>query len=226
MGKLFCAVSGVLIFKAFIFGGWHYLWLWPAISFAVIGISYIKATVKFFGKKANGRIDFKAMIILFPYLVLLWIIWHVVRFVQKEKAYHTINDNIIIGRRLLDYEIPVGIDNIIDLTCEFQESKYIIENFNYKSFPILDASITDQKRFITFLEELASYQGCTYIHCAQGHGRTATITSLLLILTNKASNPTEAMAIIHNKRPLAKMKKSQWKFVNNCFSQIRTDGTS
>ncbi|BBM85798.1 dual specificity protein phosphatase family protein [Candidatus Uabimicrobium amorphum] len=218
----FLTISALLIMYTIVLQG-AFVLLWPAASFALVGISYLTTTTKCFGKKENGHLHWISQFILLPYLVCLWSLWHIIRFFQKENPYDTLNNQITIGRRLFFREMPSDTQVVVDLTCEFNEDKRIVANYEYKCFPILDCCPTQQQPLIDFIKDLALCDKKIYIHCAQGHGRTSMITCVLLVFQEKVSSPQQAMEQIQQKRPRANMTRRQWQLVENCCCSIAID---
>ena len=93
------------------------------------------------------------------------------------------------------------VENVIDLTCEFSESKSIVENTNYISFPILDASVVSVSELSSLIETIDSLSGRSYIHCAQGHGRTGMVAAALLMHRNPTITADSAIGTLQAVRP-------------------------
>lgn len=219
MAAGFLLISLLLVAYSIILQG-MYILLWPAMSFALVALSYFTTTPKWFAKQKNGRIHFIPQLVLLPYFMCLWSLWHIIRIFQTENAYDELNEQITIGRRLLFREMPANIQMVIDLTCEFNEDKRIVENYDYRCLPILDCCPTQQQTLMEFLQNIALCDKNMYVHCAQGHGRTSMIVCILLVLQKKASSPQQAMQQIKKRRPRANMTKSQWQLVERCCNAI------
>ena len=56
--------------------------------------------------------------------------------------------------------------------------------------------------------------GDVYIHCAEGHGRTALVATSILLARGDAQSAGEAIARVLEQRPLARMNAAQRKTVN------------
>ena len=80
------------------------------------------------------------VLILAPYLLLLWSVWQLSRALRRESPFNELVEGITIGRRLLPGEYPEGIESVVDLTAEFPESSRIRQGRIYRAFPILDGS--------------------------------------------------------------------------------------
>ena len=136
-GLAFAILAALIAIYAIRNGGWFYLLLWPAISFALVSVAYLFAGVSVFGKLLNGKLPLGRSILLAPFLVYLSLVWHAVRYLSREPAFNQLTDTVFIGRRLLSHERPSHFDHIVDLTCEFNEPP-ALRSSGYISFPTLD----------------------------------------------------------------------------------------
>jgi protein-tyrosine phosphatase len=138
-------------------------------------------------------------------------IWHIIRYISKENVCDQITESIIIGRRLLQKECPEEIMNYVDLTAEFTEPKPLVEGMNYIFLPILDTGIPNIDEFDKALNKVTNEM--TYIHCAQGHGRTAIFTIALLVRIGKLRNFEEAFDLLKKSRTAIDLNTRQRIFV-------------
>ena len=201
-GVLFLTLSLLLASYAFTAGGWFLLIAWPALSFGVIGLAYLILGHRVFGKRADGSMAFASVVILLPYLLYLWAVWHIIRLVSREPAYNTLADGILIGRRLLSGELPAGTRTVVDLTSEFPESSALRSVSNYIAAPMLDASVLPPQSLADLAFRIATAETPMYIHCAQGHGRTGLVAALFLLARGDADNPDAVIGMIQSSRPL------------------------
>ena len=185
--------------------------IWVAISFGCVAFGYGGLGVRIFGKTGDGRISWPAKILLFPYLLCTWLLWHIYRMVSREDAYNRIDDDLVIGRRLLAAEVPDGFDHYVDLTAEFEAPPAIRARNSYRSFPILDASIPSEEE----LEKAADSVkiGKTYVHCAQGHGRTGLFALALLIHRGRIKTAEEGIDLLKSARPAINLNRDQVGFI-------------
>src|SRR5205809_1011561 len=98
------------------------------------------------------------------------VVWHLMRLISREPARNMVTQQLVVGRRLLAYEREDEFDNFVDLTAEFPEPFPIRSSPSYRSFPILDGSAPSPEALRVAVTSLRP--GRTFIHCAQGHGRT------------------------------------------------------
>ncbi|MFP2956777.1 tyrosine-protein phosphatase [Myxococcus sp. 1LA] len=186
------------------------LWLlWPAVSFALVAVTYAGAGPKLLGKLPNGRMQPIAVLALLPYLLLTWGTWHLVRRLSRERPYDRVVPGVVVGRRLLPGELPAGVAAVLDLTAEFIEPGGIRGACRYVSLPILDASTLPAGKVAPVLRELAALPGPIYVHCAQGHGRTGMIAAALLVARGDAPDGQQALPLIQSVRPAVRLSAAQ-----------------
>lgn len=220
-GISFGIIAALLSCTAFSGGGWYFLFLWPATSFAVVAFAYLMRDPRIFGKTESGLIPPINLTILLPYLTCLWSIWYMLRVVSREPAINQLTDAIFIGRRLLSHELPSHIDHVIDLTCEFPVSRASRAK-SYFSFPILDASVPTKAKIDRWIETAAGLKGNIYIHCAEGHGRTGLFASILLIRLGHANAPEDALALVKSKRPHVRLNQTQMVMLKTDYSSCES----
>ncbi len=210
----FLACSLGLAVVAFPWTASSVLKLWGSLALGVVGLGYAGLGPRVFGKRSDGRMTPLNVLVLAPYLLLLWSVWHLSRALRRESPFHELVDGIIIGRRLLPGEYPDGIESVVDLTAEFPESSRIRQGRNYRAFPILDGSPSTPAALEQVVRAIMDLPSDVYIHCAEGHGRTALVATSLLLARGDARSAAEAVALVLERRPLARMNASQRKIVD------------
>ncbi len=221
IGILFTASSILLLFCGISDGNLYLLLLWPSASMGIVGFAYLFNNQKVFGKNEKGKLGIFNLLFLFPYIIYLSGIWRLLRLLKSENAVDRIDENLYIGRRLLSAELPDNIITVVDLTCEFSEPRKIINNTDYKNFKILDASAPNPEILTDFVKKLSRINNTIYIHCAEGHGRTGLVATLLLVAKGKADTFQEAYEILKNKRPLIRLKRIQKKCAEKCVDLLK-----
>jgi hypothetical protein len=135
-------------------------------------------------------------------------VWHLYRILSAEEKSSTISDQLHIGRRLLGSENPqVEFANYVDLTSEFSEPVPFRRSPAYFSFPILDGAAPSPEALLLAVSNLKP--GRTFIHCAQGHGRTGLFTAAVLLKSGKAQTAEEALRTIQCARPGVRLSNAQ-----------------
>jgi protein-tyrosine phosphatase len=213
-GLLFAFLGVAMLTIACVQRGWAWIAIWPGVSFLFVGVAYLMAGTTIYGKRTNGVIPLHRFVLLAPFLTYTWLVWHIVRIFSREPVYHELSPKLLIGRRLLPHELPADVDCIVDLTSEFNEPPAIRRLPGYTCFPILDANAPPLDGLIAALRDVESRDAQRiYIHCAQGHGRTAMFTAALLLLRGDAIDVSAAVDAVRKVRPLAEMNQRQRQFL-------------
>jgi protein-tyrosine phosphatase len=184
--------------------------IWAGISFGSVALGYAGIGPRVFGKTSSGRIPLALKILNLPYLAYTWFVWHLVRLLSREAAFNKIDDDLVIGRRLLASEAPDGFDHYVDLTAEFEEPAPIRIRPGYRCLPILDASVPTIEELRGAVESSAS--GRAFVHCAQGHGRTGLFALALLLRRGSVQTIEEGMGLLRSLRPAVRLNREQEDF--------------
>lgn len=207
----FALLGALVCYWAVSLGGWWHLLVWIAISFFILSAGYAGVGPKIFCKRPDGTIPLWVKIIHFPFLLYLSVVWYFIRILSRENPFDKVGDDLILGRRLFTSELPHGIVNYVDLTAEFEDPKEIREKTNYVSLPILDASVPSPQGLISALSRLRA--GTTYVHCAQGHGRTALFALALLWTQESFRSFEDGFSFLKKVRPGIGLNKAQETFI-------------
>ncbi len=216
-GVIFLGLGLALHWQANVLSGPIRILHWAGLAFVLAGVSYVFRTPRLLGKTADGKIKVLSKLLFFPYLFLTWATWHGVRLLHRETAFDQLTSTIWIGRRLLGSEPPPPVQIVLDLTCEFEEPKAIRCNCKrYISLPILDKGIPmDSDSVLSIVRELAVPRTSVYVHCAQGHGRTGMIATLVLLARHTDLSVAEALASVRRARPGVALAREQLDFVKS-----------
>jgi protein-tyrosine phosphatase len=206
---VFFLIASILVSHAW--GSRQWILLYPAISFGVVSFAYLTNSAMIFGKRMNGRLGVINKMVFFPYLAYVWLTWHMINTIRRERAYDQLTPDLIIGRRTRF--IPDNVKSVVDLTCEFEEYDDLLEKHVYFSFPILDGCPPDAIYFLPVIERIGKLPRPIYMHCAEGHGRTGMVAAALLLYEQHVGSIAEAMRLIQSVRPKAKIQKSQYKIL-------------
>lgn len=179
--------------------------LWPAMSWLLVGVAYLGHGRGLLAKR-DRRLRISRKLLLAPHLALLYATWHAVRLVSREPAFARLTDAILIGRRLLLREYP-QVRTVVDLTAELDE--HVPTGATYVSIPILDAAPLRHGELRDAARRIAACETPIYLHCAQGHGRTAMVAAALLLETGVAGSPEVALEMIQKVRPRARPNAAQ-----------------
>jgi len=162
-----------------------------------------------FGKRDDGTRTWWSIVLLLPFLGPVSAYWHIRRPWLTEAPWHELLPDLVIGRRLLDREFDLEVDHIVDLTCEYAECAKQRSHPGYLCLPIVDGAAPPPKVLQQYVSQLKKLEGRIYLHCAEGHGRTATVAAALLVARGLANDVDEALAKIASVRPKAKVYAGQ-----------------
>lgn len=210
---VFTLLGLYLAVVAFLLEGWGWLLLWPALSFLLLGLAYAGLGSALLGKQTGGSLAWWAVLLLLPYLLITWGIWHVQRRVSREPVCNEVVSGVWIGRRPLAHELPDGVNLVVDLTAEFPVCRGVRRGRQYRCLPTLDASVPPVESFRRLVDEVARWPGVVFIHCAAGHGRTAMFAAALLVAKGLAADIDGAETMLRSVRPRVRILPVQRRFL-------------
>jgi len=197
--------------------GWALALLWTGLACLLVSLAYAGLGARVFGKRPDGRLAGWAWVLLLPYLGFTYALWKLKRRCSTETLYDEVVPGLWIGRRVLGDDLPDGVQVIVDLTCEFAEPASVLGRCEYRSLPTLNYSVPDAAALRQLVAELAPRDG-VYIHCAQGHGRSATVAAALLRRRDLAPSVAEAVAMAVKARPKVHLEPCQLQFLRDLSS--------
>ncbi|MBN1671229.1 MAG: hypothetical protein JXR37_09365 [Kiritimatiellae bacterium] len=218
----FLILGGLVSCLSFTFGGAAHLLHWFSFSCLALAAGYAGLGPRIFGKHPDGRIPLWSRIIHLPCMLYTGALWHIVRLTGREHPTDTVADDLILGRRLRAAEIPNGIANYVDLTSESEDPKQIRESASYVNLPILDADVPAAAALQAVISRLRP--GATFVHCAQGHGRTGLFALALLAERGRIRSFEEGMALIRGARPGIGLSKTQERFIRGYIENVVARG--
>ena len=212
MGYMLIFLGMGLIMCGLINSGWLLLVTWLGANFVALGIAHERGAHDVFGKRANGTLPLWSWALFFPLLGYTTAVWHLVRLFSREPAQSVITEDLVVGRRLLPFEVQGEFASYVDLTAEFTEPTAIRESVSYYSFPILDGSSPTPDALRQAVMSLRP--GRIYIHCAQGHGRTALFAAAVLLRFGVTHSAEDALRMLKALRPGIRLSKKQDRCIN------------
>ena len=205
-------------YLAIILGSWWNLLHWLSLTFFAMSVGYAGFGARVFGKQSDGRLPVWSKIVHFPYLAFSQCVWQIARLLSRENPVDKVSDDLILGRRLYARELPAGISNYVDLTAEAEDPESIRKTEMYFTLPILDASVPSSDALHLAITRLKP--GPTFVHCAQGHGRTGLFALALLAEHHQIQSFDDGMAIIKTVRPGVGLNKTQESFIKTYIAEI------
>jgi len=185
--------------------------LWLGLSFAALGMAYLLRSPSLLGKCPDGSIAWWSWLALLPLHAFIHSVWHITRLLNHERPTDIITEQLTVGRRLLGAEVPPDIQLVIDLTSEFPEPSSVRETRQYRGFPILDGSVPDVRELRAFVATLPDVP--TYVHCAQGHGRTGLFSIAYLVERGTCATADEALTLLTTARAEIALNHEQRHFI-------------
>lgn len=177
-----------------------------AVAFSFVGLAYAFIGHRAFLKRPNGQLSPLSYLLYWPYHLLNGLSLLGFRRSGKESAFDKMDENVYLGCRLGSGDrqtiAGLGIASVLDVTCEFSEIP-ALRRLSYRCIPVLDTRAPSLEQLKAGAEWIRqeSARGPVYVHCALGHGRSATFVAAYLLLTGKARTPREAMDKIKALRP-------------------------
>jgi len=202
------------------------------ITFLILVMGYAGIGSKIFFKRSEGTVPRYTWCLYAPLFILNQFSFALYRCLAKQDPLSEVVPGLIIGRRLMANEIEYlsefNIDSIVDLTCEFSEPKNFSTQYCYKSLPLLDGSSPTYPELIEIMKwmtERASF-GPIWVHCALGHGRSATIVIAYLIWCGTAATLKEAEELLRLKRQGIKLSSAQKNRLAYFADRLKTENAA
>jgi protein-tyrosine phosphatase len=205
----FGALAVYLAVLACALEGACWLLLWPAVSFLALAAAYAGLGPRVFGKRLDGSLAPWAVLLLLPYLALSWLVWHVQRRLSREDPCNEVAPGLWLGRRPFAHELPAGVLLVVDVTAEFAVPRWLRGRYRYLCLPTLDTFAPDEAALVALVGHVAASAEPVYVHCAQGHGRSAVVVAAVLLARGLARDAAEAETLLRTARPGVRLKASQ-----------------
>jgi hypothetical protein len=186
---------------------------WLGANFLILAGAYLTRAHRVFGKTPTGTLPLWSWCAFFPYLIYASVVWNLARILSREQSTNQVTDNLVVGRRLLTKELVGDCANYVDLTTEFQEPCEIRRSSAYISFPILDAGAPKPESLRKAVASLKP--GKTFVHCAQGHGRTGLFALAILITTRVGTSVEDGLKLLQDARPGIRLNKEQLRCIEH-----------
>jgi protein-tyrosine phosphatase len=217
---VFAVLAAYLVALAVYLGDWALLLLWPALGLLLFAAAYAGAGPRLLGKRPDGRLRWWAWLLLGPVLLFVWTVWHLQRLLSREPASHEVAPGVWLGRRALARELPPGVVLVIDLTAEFPVARGVAHGREYVALPTLDGTAPQEEALRAALTCIVGSPGPVYIHCAMGHGRSATLAAAVLLARGLAGDVAQAEKMLRGVRPGVRLKPAQRELLRRLF--VRT----
>lgn len=165
----------------------HWIWWWPAIVLLAAWIVYLLQAPAAFGKRADGMLAWWSWPVWAPLFAYQWLIFELGRRVTGEPVANLVAPGLWVGRKPRASELPEGIAIVVDLTSEFSVSPGIKDGRSYLLIPTLDARAPAPAEIVAAVDAVVATPGSAFIHCAHGHGRSATVAAAVMLRRGEAT---------------------------------------
>jgi Dual specificity phosphatase, catalytic domain len=223
----FLSLAAVTIVCAFTAGSrWlSLIWLYVSVSLLLVGLAFTFQVPRLFLKKADGTFSIFAYPLLWPFMVSNLVSLALFRLAARAAPFQEIVPNLILGCRLSVWDSGIlskfQIRSVLDLTSEFREVGFLRNVSEYRCIPLLDRSAPTTQQLETGVEFIRQNiaKGPVYVHCALGHGRSATFVIAYLVASGVCKTLEEALVLIQNKRRGVHLSNAQTKVVREFTSK-------
>lgn len=164
-----------------------WLLLWPAASMLAVAVIYLAGTPRALGKRPDGTIAWWAWLVWAPLFGYMRLLHEAARSLTREPVANQVADGVWVGRRPRLHELPAGVAIVVDLCADMPEAPGVTTGRAYLSIPALDATAPTPAQIARAVDAMLAAPGAAFIHCAFGHGRSATVAAALLIRRGDAT---------------------------------------
>lgn len=197
---------------------------------AVLEASLVNATDLCVNSDAAGTIWLPAVLALLPALLSQWSFWlarHLISLpLVGERPYDAVAEGLYVGRWPIRFpsEFPAHCPNVVDLTAELPAREDVIRGRRYACVPALDCTMPLPGALIAAAATVGSWPGGVYVHCANGHGRSACFAALLMVLRGDCASWRDAVAQMKTVRPLVSVHGTQAALMDDVEASMRAAG--
>lgn len=183
------------------------LGVWIGLDFLALAFAHQRGLHRLFGKRRDGTLPWWSWVVFLPMLAYLHAIWHLARIFRRAPACSVVNDELVLGRRLLASE-PAGVfANYVDLTAEFGEPAAIRRLPSYRPFPILNDAAPAPDALRAVIRSLKP--GRTFVHCGRGYSRSALFALAMLLESGAVREVEEGLRTLRAARPGIRLNRIQ-----------------
>ncbi|MCW3060863.1 MAG: putative protein-tyrosine phosphatase [Capsulimonas sp.] len=204
-------------------GPWGWLLAWSGLSWILAGAAYQPIGPRVFGKRVDGTMAGVNVALLLPYLAVTWGLWEIQKRLSREERSHEIVKGLWLGRRCSESELPPGTMLVADLTAEFGEPRGVRTGRGYICLPTMDAAAPSLPEFERMVSAITACPGAVYVHCALGHGRSATVMAAVLMAQGRVAAVEEAIGIVKAARPGIEINSVQRGLLNRWAGSTQSE---
>ena len=201
-------------------------WLSIIPALLLVAAAYIWNRPGLLFKRPDGNRPWWAWLLLWPYFGLVWLaLWSYSR-IDCRSPSTEVAPGLWLSRRLTGGEARrsgISWAAVIDMAAEF--SRTPLPAAAYLSLPVLDGTPPTIEQPQTAVEWLTAHRakGPLLVHCALGHGRSASVIIAWLMSNGQAADVPSALAQLQRVRPGVGLNRSQAKRLDGLRAAPNTD---
>jgi protein-tyrosine phosphatase len=168
---------------------WTRVWLllWPAVVLFAVAVVYAMDAPRALGKRPDGTLAWWAWLAWAPLLGYMRLMHELARWLTREPVANEVAAGVWVGRRPRAHELPGGVAIVVDLCAELACAPGVANGRAYLAIPTLDSTSPTPAEIARAVDAMLATDGAVFIHCAFGHGRSATVAAALLVRRGDAT---------------------------------------
>jgi len=204
--------------------------LWLGLASAVLALLYVIAqwpdTRVGRWLRSPGPAPAATRVLLAPHRWGAWLFLFIKLKLQSERHLDEVAPGLLLGRRPLSAD-RTPADCVVDLCVEFPPSGPVVgvPDDDYLSLPALDGTapaLADLQHAVGWIQQRLARGRRVLVHCAAGHGRSATVMACVLIARGLAADADSAERLMQSARPLVSLNRTQ-RWIVARYVEARTD---
>lgn len=192
---------------------------WFSLSLSWLSLVYATGSPCWLGKRPGGRMPGWSRWLLAPWLVLQDLVWRCS--LPWTLPISRVDERVWLGPRLGPPQECLLSERqvmaILDLTSEFAEPQSLRSGRAYLCLPVLDATAPTSAQLAQAVAWIRERRAPVYIHCAQGHGRSAMVAAAWLLASGQAGDVDDALRILRSVRPRVRLHRGQLRALRDWF---------
>lgn len=168
---------------------WTHIWilLWPAAVLIAVAVVYLLRAPRALGKRPDGTLAWWGWLAWAPLFAYMRLLHECARWLTDEPVGNEVAPGVWVGRRPHLRELPPGIAVVVDLCAELPAAPGVATGRTYLCIPTLDSTAPPPAAIARAVDAMIAANGGVFVHCAFGHGRSATVAAALLVRRGDAT---------------------------------------